>query len=195
MSQNIEFYNINAVKCSEQYLSISFDSVHRSWINKVDFNVIKSALDIGAGSGRDALMLSNYGLRVTAVEPAESLMSKGKEHTGSQVHWLKDTLPKLKFLETKTYDLILISAVWMHLNDKQQSESLMRLRTLLNKHGILIITLRHGTFTDGRTSHKVNSAQLIQRAKLLGLDLLQNHKTTDKLQRDNIDWETLVFRL
>jgi ubiquinone/menaquinone biosynthesis C-methylase UbiE len=51
------FYNENANKLAEQYLSKSFEQVHQSWSQLVP-SVIKNTqvriLDIGAGSGRDA---------------------------------------------------------------------------------------------------------------------------------------------
>lgn len=68
-NQNISFYEENTATLFEQYQSLSFESVHQSWLSKLTLSHYQSALDIGAGSGRDALALSDKGLCVTAIEP------------------------------------------------------------------------------------------------------------------------------
>lgn len=192
-NKNISFYSDNSTALFDQYQSLSFDAVHQSWLGTVNLSKYKTALDIGAGSGRDALALSQSMLCVTAIEPAQSLMSKGIELTGDKVTWQSDTLPELSSIDENTYDVILISAVWMHLTVKQQSQSLERLSTLLNDDGILIITLRHGEFNDGRKSFGVNAARLIEEAKGFHLTVFHTDNDTDQLNRPDVYWETLVF--
>lgn len=53
-------------------------------------------LDVGAGSGRDARYLSDRGLSVVAVEPAEKLLEAAKVNPENRnIHWLRDALPEL----------------------------------------------------------------------------------------------------
>lgn len=193
LNNNISFYSDNATALFYQYQSLSFDAVHQSWLGAIDLSNFKTALDIGAGSGRDALALHDIGLCVTAIEPAQPLMDKGIALTGDKVSWKSDTLPELPSLNENTYDVILISAVWMHLTKEQQSKSLKRLSTLLNDNGMLVITLRHGEFNDGRKAFDVNAARLIEEAKAFNLTLLHTDNDTDQLNRPDVFWETLVF--
>ena len=192
-NKNISFYSDNSTTLFDQYQSLSFDTVHQSWLGTVNLSKYKTALDIGAGSGRDALALSELKLCVTAIEPAQSLMDKGIELTGDKVNWQSDILPELSSLNKNTYDVILISAVWMHLTVVQQSQSLERLSTLLNDEGILVITLRHGEFNDGRKAFDVNGSRLIEDAKAFNLTVLHTDNDTDQLNRPDVYWETVVF--
>jgi len=192
-NKNISFYSDNSTALFDQYQSLSFDAVHQSWLGTVNLSQYKTALDIGAGSGRDALALSQSRLCVTAIEPAPSLMDKGIELTGDKVTWKSDALPELPSLNENTYDVILISAVWMHLTKEKQSQSLKRLNTLLNDNGILVITLRHGDFDDGRAAFDVSATRLTSDAKRLGLSLMHSDNDTDQLNRPDVFWETLVF--
>ena len=192
-NKNISFYSDNATTLFDQYQSLSFNAVHQSWLGTVNLSKYKTALDIGAGSGRDALALSQLRLCVTAVEPAQSLKNMGMELTGDKVTWKNDTLPELSSIDDNSYDVILISAVWMHLTKEQQRQSLSRLSTLLNDNGILVITLRHGEFNDGRKAFDVNAERLIEEAKAFGVTVFHIDKDTDQLNRPDVFWETLVF--
>lgn len=86
------------------------------------------ACDIGAGSGRDAAWLAGKGWDVIAVEPAAELRRLGEEFTSRQQHqagsvsWLDDHLPELKCLRAldQRFQIILISAVWVHLKPAKQ---------------------------------------------------------------------------
>lgn len=192
-NKNISFYSDNATTLFDQYQSLSFDVVHQSWLSSINLSKYKTALDIGAGSGRDALALHDFGLCVTAIEPAKTLMNKGVELTGDKVTWKSDILPELSSIDDNSYDVLLISAVWMHLTKEQQSKSLKRLSTLLNDNGMLVITLRHGEFNDGRKAFDVNAVRLIEEAKAFNLTLLHTDNDTDQLNRPEVCWETVVF--
>ena len=192
-NKNISFYSDNSTALFDQYQSLSFDAVHQSWLGTVNLSKYKAALDIGAGSGRDALALHELGLCVTAIEPAKTFMDKGVELTGDKVIWKSDTLPELSSLNKNTFDIILVSAVWMHLTKEQQRQSLSRLSALLNDNGILVITLRHGEFNDGRKAFDVNGERLIEEAKAFHLTVFHTDNDTDQLNRPDVYWETVVF--
>ena len=117
------FYNENARNLAQQYLSMSFEEVHQSWIDflpSVISNPNARILDLGAGSGRDAKYLSDLAqethlvknnIQVIAVEPAIELLKLGQQTTaGTKVKWLNDSLPALS-LVTKlevSFDFILV---------------------------------------------------------------------------------------
>ncbi|PTB85387.1 class I SAM-dependent methyltransferase [Pseudidiomarina aestuarii] len=188
---SIHFYADNAAKLAEQYDSLSFEQVHGDWLRWLPKH--GSALDIGAGSGRDALALTQLGLKVTAIEPVQELRSIGQSKS-ADVGWLDDTLPELKQVTT-AFDLILVSAVWMHLTPEQQRQSLDRIAKLLNPNGIWVVTLRHGGFDDGRQSYPQHENELFEWAQDNGLELLQSAFNHDQLARQQVRWQTLVFRL
>jgi hypothetical protein len=138
--------------------------------------------------------LKHKRLRVTTIGPSDDLRALGKAFTVDDVTWLNDTLPKLEEVKEKPFDIILISAVWMHLSRQEQSQNLQTISSLLNDNGYLIITLRHGDFSDARTAFKMDSNRTIYEAKQLGLSLIISDYDVDKLNRDNVSWHTLCFK-
>ena len=69
-------------------------------------------------------------------------------------------------LRDKSFDIILISAIWMQLSPQEQSQSSQTIRTLLNDNG-LIITLRNVDFSDCRRAFKIDSNGTMDEAKQL----------------------------
>lgn len=193
MDSNIRFYSDNADEFSDQYDSLTFEQVHSDWIHLLD-NLPQGTevLDIGAGSGRDARALAGYGFKVTAVEPAAALRTLAKQKSPG-IHWVDDRLPDLEKIDT-TYALVLVSAVWMHLNLFGQIESLKRVSQLLDPHGYLILTLRHGAFHDERTGHDLSEKHIIESAEQLGLNLALTSEKNDQLERSDVRWQTLIFK-
>ena len=192
-NNNIDFYNRNSVDLFAQYQSVSFQSIHKGWLSLVSMPPESRSLDIGAGSGRDAKALTGLGFIVTAVEPAKLLYKMGCSYCENKVEWIDDVLPSLSQLNDRTFDLVLVSAVWMHLNTNEQQASLTRIFELLNDNGLVVITLRHGTFLDGRTSSNLNADVTIEQAEYLGLTCVFNKENIDKLNRSSVTWQTLVF--
>lgn len=89
------FYNDNAQRLFDQYQSLSFERVHGEWLHHLPTQP-GLALDVGAGSGRDAKALAERGWQVMAIEPAEKLRTLGETYTHEgDVSWIDDTLPAL----------------------------------------------------------------------------------------------------
>jgi SAM-dependent methyltransferase len=209
-----QFYNENANKLAQQYLSKSFDEVHQSWAQLLPA-VIKNAhariLDIGAGSGRDAKHIAQLAARthgtenkiqIVAVEPANLLAELGaRQTTGLNVKWLTDSLPALSVITKQevSFDLILLSAVWMHIPVSDRARSIRKLANLLKPGGKLVISLRHGQTIDDckeRKMHTVCADELKQLASDVGLfTQLETPKESDKLGRDHVSWQTLVLQM
>lgn len=191
----MEFYSKNASQLFEQYESVSFKTVHQDWLNLLPNN--GAVLDVGCGSGRDAAWLAQNNLRVTAVDPAIELLNLAKSnHTSQKITWLNDSLPSLTnvILTGKQYDLILLSAVWMHLTSLERQQSLPVLKALLVDGGKLIITLRHGGFSDTRIAYPLSIKEVKVLSNLVGLTIL--HETPlndDELGREYVQWQTIVL--
>jgi SAM-dependent methyltransferase len=75
-------------------------------------------LDVGAGSGRDAAWFAANGYDVVAVEPSDAMLAHARKlHPSSRIHWVSDSLPDLANVRRLglSFNLILLSAVWMHI--------------------------------------------------------------------------------
>lgn len=197
-----DFYQHNAKDLAGQYNTLRPEDVHASW--KAYWpapNQAIKALDVGAGSGRDAKWLAEQGAEVYAVEPSEAMRDIGKQTTkttnsGSCVSWLDDSLPGLTTTHQLglRFDLILISAVWMHIPTSDRERAFRKLSNLLAPNGKLVITLRHGEFSDGRVSHGVSIEELESLAKKFGLLVKHAEADGDFLKREEVWWETVVLQ-
>ncbi|QDF66475.1 class I SAM-dependent methyltransferase [Shewanella sp. SNU WT4] len=217
MSQR--FYNDHASTLAEQYHSTSFSAVHQAWLNVLEHVLITAGcapsfgcclLDLGAGAGRDAkylaeLSTNEHPVQVYAIEPAQALAAIGKTHTASlqcehplPVIWLDDALPTLGLTQALAikFDLILLSAVWMHIEPSDRSDALANLASLLKAQGKLIISLRHGDSPDERVMHPVSLDELTRLGEPLGLHLLQSSALEqDQLGRNQVQWQTVVLTM
>lgn len=190
-------YSERAPHFFNQYQQLVFEDVHRSWLHHLP-GAPAHALDIGAGSGRDAAALARWGWQVLAVEPAAELRQLAEETTKDlAVQWVEDSLPELSRVHSpdQRFHLILVSAVWMHLPPSQRHDAFSRLTDLLAPSGVMVITLRHGPEDGERTFHKTSRGELEELARTKDLttlstnDLLQR----DRLGRDDVWWETVVL--
>lgn len=199
---NIRYYSEHAEQLAQDYDSVPFESVHKAWLPVLPEQGM--ALDVGAGSGRDARYLASKGLSVVAVEPADGIREKAQRYRvtspqGQPVHWLNDALPELAQvhkLQTK-FDLILLSAVWMHVPESQRERAFRKLSSLLKPNGRLIISLRHGDCDDERTMYPVSADELAKLASQFGLtyQLLTPQAQTDELGRGSVQWQTVLLTL
>lgn len=196
--QTIAHYNQHAEHFQAQYDSVNAQDVHADWVHLLAEQTPGLALDVGAGSGRDAYWLTQQGWQVTAIEPAEGLRELGQRTTGDQVSWVDSQLPLLTYLEAPTqgYDLILLSAVWMHLPKAERPEAFARLAELLTESGMMIISLRFGPSDPARPMYPVNIEELVQLAAQHGLQLqsLTDSASADFLKRSAVSWQTVCIR-
>lgn len=194
MSSTTSFYNKNATKLAQQYDSLEFESVHQSWTEywPKSGDVV---LDVGAGSGRDARWMSDRGCEVFAVEPNDALRQIGKNGTTSEVTWLNDSLPTISKVESLgiRFDVILVSAVWMHLAPSARERAFRKLSNLLSPNGKLVISLRHGSFTDSRVGYPVSAVELEKLSKDYSLTPVLVSDSDDGLQRADVSWQTVVL--
>lgn len=201
----MDYYNKNATQLFRQYESLPAEEVHKTWLSLLPTQP-GMACDIGAGSGRDARWLAAQGWDVVAVEPAAELRQLGDQQTATDtstltdkksgsITWLDDSLPELKKLRTldQRFDLILISAAWMHMPAVHHQRAMRIVSELLAPGGLLVITLRYGPDDNGRF-HEFNADQIVAYAQERALISKQRSHHPD-LKRQAISWDTLVFQL
>ncbi|MCC5870536.1 MAG: methyltransferase domain-containing protein [Gammaproteobacteria bacterium] len=176
---------------------MNFETAHAAvleWLPKAPGLV----LDVGAGSGRDARWFAACGHEVFAVEPAAGLrdLAEGAGRN-PRIHWIDDRLPELTHIgrATTAWDLIWLSAVWMHLPPADRSRAFRKLSNRLRPGGRLIITLRHGSFEDGRVAHPVSIEELLRLASEHGLICRFTGRADDVQRRPSVSWEAVVLEL
>lgn len=189
------YYSDQAGRLSRQYEQVSFERIHAEWSGLIPAGRL-NVLDVGAGSGRDAAWFAARGDDVVAVEPAESLRNLARElHPAASIHWLDDTLPDLPRVGDlgRTYDLVLLSAVWMHLSPEQRLPAFARLVEVLATGGIMVISLRHGPDLAERLMYPTSAEELRALGQKHQLTMRGVFTSADELGRSEISWTTVVF--
>ncbi|MFH8371517.1 class I SAM-dependent methyltransferase [Streptomyces sp. NPDC018031] len=186
-------YGEAAEALAEQYESVTFTEVHQGALHLFPAEPAAIA-DIGAGSGRDAAALAARGHRVVAVEPTPELRRLGRRiHADRDIEWLDDSLPGLDRLRAREprFDLVLLTAVWMHLDAGQRASAMEHLAGLLTGGGRIVLTLRHGPVPEGRRMFDVSAAETIALAARHGLTVIHHGEHDDPHGRDGVRWSCL----
>ncbi|MER5500820.1 class I SAM-dependent methyltransferase [Streptomyces sp. NPDC002561] len=190
-------YGQAAEALAEQYESVTFNEVHREVLHLFPSRP-GSVLDIGAGSGRDAAALAARGHRVVAAEPTAELRTLGRRlHADQEIEWVDDALPELPGLtsQARRFDLILLTAVWMHLDERQRTSSMARLVGLLGRGGRVVLSLRHGPVPAGRRMFPVSAEETIGLARGHGLGVIHETRREDPHGRPGVTWTYLGLQL
>jgi 2-polyprenyl-3-methyl-5-hydroxy-6-metoxy-1,4-benzoquinol methylase len=191
-----EGYSDEAEALVRQYESISFGDVHKPFLHLIPKPPAR-VLDIGAGTGRDAAGLAAMGHIVTAVEPtAELRMRAMKLHPSPRIEWLDDSLPDLPVISGrgKTFDVVMLTAVWMHLDEQQRRRAMVCVAALVRPGGVMTLSLRHGPVPVGRRMFDVTPTKTIALAQAEGMTCVQRLEGGDGLlKRPGISWDRLAF--
>ncbi len=193
----IAWYDSHAVETAERYERLSSDRLHE-WLVKFLPEGRAAALDVGAGSGRDAAWLARRGYEVVAAEPSFAMRAQARRlHADLGIQWETDRLPELATLSRSrlTFDLILLSAVWMHVPPACRSRAFRKLVNLLRPGGVLAMTLRHGSAEPGRGMHDVSREEIERLAREHGAYIEHAGESEDHAGQREVRWTQLIVRL
>ena len=181
-----------------RYEAMSAPDVHRGVLHLMP-TAPSRVLDIGSGTGRDAAWFAGLGHRVVAVEPTGAMRIPAMTlHPSPSIEWLDDSLPDLSLLRAReeTFDLVMLTAVWMHLDEAQRRQAMPNIAALLRSGGTVIMLIRHGPVPAGRRMFEVSAQETIKLAQIQGLRPVLNRRT-ESSQPENraagVDWTSLAF--
>jgi SAM-dependent methyltransferase len=189
-----EGYAEEADALVRQYESISFAEAHRHVLHLIPSAPCR-VLDIGAGTGRDAAAFAAMGHAVVAVEPTAELRARAEAlHPSPRIEWLDDGLPDLARLAGWNFDVVMLTAVWMHLDEGQRRRAMPRVARLVRGGGVAVFSLRHGPVPPGRRMFDVSAEETagLAAAAALGLALRLDDRA-DTLGRPGVRWTRLAF--
>ncbi|HEY0569009.1 MAG TPA: class I SAM-dependent methyltransferase [Xanthobacteraceae bacterium] len=156
-------------------------------------------LDIGSGTGRDAAWFASLGHRVVAVEPTDALrLSAMALHPSPRIEWLDDSLPDLALLRSRgeRFDLVMLTAVWMHLDEPQRRRAMPNLTALARVNGTVIMKVRHGPVPPGRRMFEISPEETIELARAHGLHPVLNLRTESSQEANRlagVTWTNLAL--
>lgn len=193
----ISWYRNNINNVADCYESLRFEDIHNQLLNRLPEKPL-CILDIGAGTGRDASWLAEHGHQVMAVEPSAEMRHEGqKRHPNPSIRWLDDRLPALAqtFQLGIHFDIILLSAVWMHIAPSDRMRAFRKMVLLLKPGGCLSISLRYGPAEPERFIHTVDLEELESLARQHGAYVEHAARTDDKIGRTEVYWMQVIIRL
>ena len=191
-----EGYGKTADALVEQYESLTFERVHRSILSLLPPPPGR-ALDVGAGTGRDAAALAQRGYTVVAAEPTAEMRANGQHlHASAAVEWIDDSLPDLAMVRARhaPFDLVMMTAVWMHLDVKQRARAMPAVASLLQTGGIATMSLRHGPVPEGRRMFDVSAEETIALAAAHGLETIHQSARAAVTRAVGVTWDILAYR-
>jgi SAM-dependent methyltransferase len=197
LTNPITWYEANAETVSARYEEVAANVVH-AWLIDLLPDSPAAILDVGAGSGRDAAWLAGQGYDVVAAEPSNAMRSAAAQrHSDKAIRWIDDSLPGLDGVTRSglSFDLILLSAIWMHITPAERARAFRKLINLLKPGGVIAITLRHGPAEPGRGIHSVSSSEIEALARNHGAFVERSVEDQDRLGRSEVHWTQIAVRL
>jgi SAM-dependent methyltransferase len=194
MSASNQGYAAEALELLKRYELVTFEDAHRVILDRVPAGPIR-VLDIGAGTGRDAAWFAARGDHVLAVEPTAEMRAGAMAlHPSPAIEWLDDMLPALPRVRARgeTFDLVWLSAVWMHLDADERAAAMDTMGALVRMNGAMMITLRHGPVPAGRRMFAVTAAETMTLAERHHFSCMLN-ETRDSDRQAGVKWTALWF--
>jgi len=97
-------------------------------------------LDIGSGSGNDAIEMAKLGHKVVAVEPSDLRHIAIRDHSHANIEYRDGSLPALDSVrQNEKFDLVMLSAVWQYVDPSDRVASLIKIADTLKPDGKLIV--------------------------------------------------------
>lgn len=191
-------YADEAEKLLVQYEKIDFEASHAGFLPLIPKTPC-TVLDIGSGTGRDAAFFAASGHDVVAVEPTDALRIPASQlHPSPSIEWVDDGLPYLRSILDRDacFDLVWLSAVWMHLDAGERETAMPVLASLMRSGGTMIMSLRHGPVPPGRRMFDVSAGETIDLAEAQQLYLLRSfcaESIQDLNKRAGVTWTRIAF--
>lgn len=187
-----EGYSAEAPELLKLYENVSFEIAHTGVLDLIPSAPIE-VLDIGTGTGRDAAWFAARGDRVTAIEPTREMREGAIAlHRAPNIAWVDDCLPELASVRGRTFDLVWMSAVWMHFTTTERAAMTPVVAALLKPGASLMISLRHGLLRAGRRMFEVSAVETAAHAASAGLELVRAGDFPSERDPD-VTWSRLWF--
>ena len=193
-------YNAQATKLSAQYQSVNTEDVLAGLKARLPKY---RALDIACGNGRDAKWMAGQGFIVDAIDGAEGMIRQANaQNPHSNVNYAVDLMPDLSYIRSKVkeagakYDLITMSAAWMHLDTDARARMFQTLQDVANPGAVMFITLRHGPAPADRPMFAVTADELrdMCESNLMHFEHIIDGKA-DQLGRGDVWWDSACLKM
>ena len=136
--KNLDYYNNNAEQFFEQTYQVDMHSLYQQFLEHVPQG--GSILDLGCGSGRDALAFKNRGYQVQATDYCSELVEKARKLTGLNVRL--ESFYELS--KTNKYHGIWACASLLHCQRGRLADVIHRILNALKSAGVIYMSFKYG---------------------------------------------------
>lgn len=199
-TSTINYYEQNSSNLSSRYESADVFEIHKLLLQTFDKN--SELLEIGCGSGRDASFMSKNDFNITAIDGSINMIKEAKNiHPELFKKLFHKTLPNdLEF--DKKFDGIYSIATLMHLSKNDLKITMSKIYNLLNQNGKFLMSVslfrddinKNGFDDKGRFFLVLNFDEWVNLLENIGFKILKTKTNADGLDRNGIQWLTLVAK-
>lgn len=194
--RSVAYYDHHAEALADTYEALTFEQAHPALASTLGDGQLRHILDVGAGTGRDADAMQAMGHEVVAAEPSAKMRVLARRlHPSPRIRWVDAALPGLASVPKREhgYDIILLSAVWMHVHPNDRVAALSSIENLLAPTGRIFVTLRVGPVEADRAMFETSAQDFVALAAQAGLQATETAHRVDLLGRPGVRW--LSFEL
>jgi ubiquinone/menaquinone biosynthesis C-methylase UbiE len=156
--KTIDTYNSMALEYDEETIDF-WERFPRTFLDKfIALNPGGKVLDIGAGPGRDGLLLQQGGLDVICLDASEAMVKLSIERGLESV--LGDFLD-MPFTDA-SFDAVWAYTVLLHVPKSEVNKAMQEVRRVLKPNGHLALGLIEGDYEGYRDSSGVSAPRLLQ---------------------------------
>ncbi|MEI7948420.1 MAG: class I SAM-dependent methyltransferase, partial [bacterium] len=193
--QTLEHYDQHAEAFTAQYRAVEPEELHKLLMRWLPSSGL--VLEIGCGSGRDAVYMAGLGLNVVATDGSAGMIEQARLLASERVSFQQATfpLPVAHPLLTERFEAVVAIAILMHIPNQSFFDFAFQIRSLLKPRGRFICSFcagRESSASDPRLYVNREPGEVRLIFERLGFVVLAQEDTEDSLKR-GIRWTTLVF--
>jgi len=198
MKNTINYYEKNANSLISRYESADISDLQDFLINT--FTKESQLLEIGCGSGRDAMFMTKHNYNIIGIDGSSNMIEEAKNiHPELLGKLFQKILPNdLQF--DREFDGIYSIATLMHLTKTDIKKTILKIYNLLNQNGKFLMSIslfrddidKNGFDEKGRFFLVLNFEEWIKICEDSGFKIIETKRNKDGLNRNGIEWLTLV---
>lgn len=190
MNNTIRYYNENADNYYDATIDVDFTDTYDRFLKYIPEH--GSIIDIGCGSGRDAVAFALRGYQVVGLDASEKLAVIAEKEAGIPIivadmsSWKAD----------EPFDGIWCCASLLHLQNNKLCNFFENLRFNLKQSGAIFISVKSGIETGidnkGRYMRNFTKSELTDLLKNTDIQIVEQWESRDKLSRSDFYWINII---
>lgn len=187
-----DYYEVNAKEYFAQTFQTDMSEIYQHFIPKLTAGC--RILDLGSGSGRDAVYFDKQGFEVTALEPSYGLCKKMHEYFDGEIVCLSIE----KYQPARKFDAIWACASLVHLTKAELLTFFAEIDRYLKPGGVIYVSgkngIQTGTHSDGRFFLEFNETLLREILETASLRVEEIWYSEDAVGRNEFQWMNFVLK-